>query len=104
MGSKSETMTMSYGVTQRSVLGPLMFIMYSNDIPNSLTNCKTTLFADDTTIYMAGETLKTLYKQVNIDLSSLTDWFMANQLSFNLSKTKYYFLKACDADTRNHVP
>ena len=89
MGIQSNTMVMSFGVPQGSVLGPLLFILYSNDTPNSLIQCKTILFVDDTTVYIAGDNQQALYGQVNIDLKNLTDWFRANQLSVNLSETKY---------------
>ena len=71
------------------VLGPLLFILYSNDIPNSLTYCQAILFADDTTVYLTGDNLQTMHDKVNTDLYTLNDWFRANQLSVNPSKTKY---------------
>ena len=86
LGTQSNTMVMSFGVPQGSVLGPLLFILYSNDTPNSLIHCKTILFADDTTVYIAGDNQQALYDQVNTDLKNLTDWFRANQLSVNPSK------------------
>ena len=89
LGIQSNTMVMSFGVPQGSVLGPLLFILYSNDTPNSLIHCKTILFADNTTVYTAGDNQQALYDQVNTDLKNLTDWFRANQLSVNPSKTKY---------------
>ena len=89
LGIQSNTMVMSFGVPQGSVVGPLLFILYSNDTPNSLIHCKTILFADDTTVYIAGDNQQALYDQVNTDLKNLTDWFRANQLSVNPSKTKY---------------
>ena len=89
MGQNSDTLCVPYGVPQGSVLGPLLFILYTNDLPSSLSHCKTVLFADDTTIYCQGCNLSMVYDQVNIDLDLLSDWFKANQLSVNASKTKY---------------
>ena len=85
----STTQNIEYGVPQGSVLGPLLFILYSNDIPNSLTYCQAILFADDTTVYLTGDNLQTMHDKVNTDLYTLNDWFRANQLSVNSSKTKY---------------
>jgi hypothetical protein len=74
----SSVQNVEYGVPQGSVLGPLLFILYSNDIPNSLQHSKAILFADDTTVYHMGNDLRTLYDQVNFDLANLNDWFRAN--------------------------
>ena len=89
LGVQSTTQNIEYGVPQGSVLGPLLFILYSNDIPNSLTYCQAILFADDTTVYLTGDNLQTMHDKVNTDLYTLNDWFRANQLSVNPSKTKY---------------
>ncbi len=88
-GENSSTQVVEYGVPQGSVLGPLLFIIYSNDLSSSLSHCKTILFADDTTVFKTGTNLPTLYHQVNQDLDTLNDWFKANQLSINPTKTKY---------------
>ena len=64
----------TYGVPQGSVIRPLLFILYTNDIPRCLHHCKMILFADDTTIYITGAEVQTLYHQVNYDLDILDDW------------------------------
>ena len=88
-GVCSKLQSVEYGVPQGSVLGPLLFIIYSNDIPHSITYSKSILFADDTTVYITGSNLEIMYQHVNYDLKSLNDWFRANQLSVNPLKTKY---------------
>ena len=99
-GVHSKTGKVEYGVPQGSVLGPLLFILYSNDIPLSLTHSKAILFADDTTVFCTGSDL---YECINSDLDNLGDWFKANQLSVNPSKTKYIlFTKRCGVDDQMH--
>ena len=68
-----------------SVLGSLLFILYANDIPQCMSYC--ILFTDDATVYQMGKDPNTMYRQVNFDLMTLTDWLKANQLSVNPSKT-----------------
>ena len=85
----SKRFDVQYGVPQGSVLGPLLFNIYTNDIPNATTHSKTALFADDTTLYHIGSDTVRLYDQVNEDVKNLMDWFRANQLSVNTHKTKY---------------
>jgi len=87
----SKTTTINIGVPQGSVLGPLLFIIYMNDLPDNLTNASSILFADDTTLYDHNSNIDILYANMIINLQRLTDWFRANKLSLNLSKT-YYML------------
>ena len=77
------------GVPQGSVLGPLLFIIYVNDLPRCLKQSQAIQFADDTTIYMSGKNKTLLYNRMNEELLILTDWFYANKLSLNTSKTNY---------------
>ena len=77
------------GVPQGSVLGPLLFIIYTNDLPSCLKHTKCILFADDTTIYASSSSLNQLYNFLNLDLDTTADWFKANKLSLNTSKTTY---------------
>ncbi len=87
--SISDTKPVTCGVPQGSVLGPLLFIMYTNDLQNSLKHTHAILFADDTAIYTKANTLITLYENVNSDLDTLNEWFETNKLSRNVAKTHY---------------
>ena len=100
-GNISNTETVTYGVPQGSVLGSLLFIIYTNDLPQSLTNSKTILFADDTTIFKSSYNIENLYKAMNEDLKILEDWFKANKLSLNASKTNYILFRNKKSEISN---
>ena len=82
-------MSITCGVPQGSVLGPLLFIIYVNDLSSCLDNTHAIQFADDTTVYIRGNNIPSLYVRMNADLCELTDWFYSNKLSLNVSKTNY---------------
>lgn len=77
------------GVTQGSILGPLIFLIYNNDLPNCLTFSKCKLYADDTTIINSNEDLSVVLTQVNSDLHNLLGWCKTNRLTINPCKTKF---------------
>jgi len=85
----SKLFPITCGVPEGSVLGPLLFIVYSNDLPGSLRCTACILFADDTKMYVSGKNITELYKLVNQDNASLAEWFKANKLSLNISKTHH---------------
>ena len=58
----SETRQVECGVPQGSVLGPLLFILYINDLPDAIENARSIIFADDTTIYISGRNIESIYR------------------------------------------
>jgi hypothetical protein len=79
------------------VLGPLVFIIYTNDLPNSINNAKTIQFADDITLYYANKGIDALYKIISQELSCLSDWLRANNLLLNVSKNNYILFSNTDS-------
>ncbi len=90
---QSATQDLTCGVPQGSVLGPLLFILYTNDLPSCLSNSKSLLFADDTTIYLSGNCRKYMSSKMKADISELIEWFRANKLSLNINKTNFVLFK-----------
>ena len=87
-GFNSSKQTMKYGVPQGSVLGPLLFLIYINDLHQAILFSNVHHFADDTNLLVVGKTLKKIQKQINIDLKFLCKWLKANKISLNASKTE----------------
>ena len=88
-GSKSSLLKITCGVPQGSVLGPLLFLIYINDLSSVSKKLKLCLFADDTNIYCKSDNLFTLVKNVNIELKSVKKWLDVNKLSLNIDKTNF---------------
>ena len=86
-GSTSDTKTVNIGVPQGSTLGPLLFLIYVNDMCNSSSILNFTQFADDTTITHSGPDLELLTKEIEQELAKVLEWLLANKLIINLTKT-----------------
>ena len=84
----SESLPITEGVPQGSILGPLLFLIYINDIIHSSKLFKFTMFADDTCLFLSKPCLNTLEHELNSELIFVSNWLKANKLSLNVDKTK----------------
>jgi len=91
-GFKSSYSQIECGVPQGSILGPLLYLIYVNDICFSC-NGSILSFADDTTIYVSDSNIDSLFNKANILVNSLFKWFCSNRLSLNPNKTKYIVIR-----------
>ena len=85
-GKLSSARTLSCGVPQGSILGPLLFLFYINDLPNSLRGAVPRMFADDTNLSLPAKTLTEL--KLTPELNNLSCWLKTNKLSLNVTKTE----------------
>ena len=86
--ARSETLINEYGVPQGSVLGPLLFLIYINDLHNATNYSDIHHFADDTNLLYSSKSLKDINKKINFDLKNIVHWLRANKISLNTSKTE----------------
>ena len=85
--SFSEVSNISCGVPQESILGPLLFLIYVNDMPMAV-KCNLFLYADDTCLVFQSKNVKDIEKQLNEDFAHICDWFVDNRLSIHFGEDK----------------
>ena len=92
-GFNSDYKTIKYGVPQGSVLGPLLFLIFINDLNIAIKHSETFGFADDTCLLNVKDSVKQINKAVNKDLKFLVKWLNANKISLNVAKTEVGIFK-----------
>ena len=90
-GKQSTVRNITCGVPRGSTLGPLLFIIYMNDLPLA-SNFRTRTFADDTSLTLSNSNIKQLEKNVNTKVKKIYDWMCLNKLSINYTKTKFLLI------------
>ena len=93
-GYESGLIAINCGVPQGSVLGPLLFLLYINDLNQAIKFCKVHHFADDTNIVCLSNSIKKLNELVTADLKHLLNWLNANKISLNVNKTEITIFKS----------
>lgn len=100
----SKLLSTEYGVPQGSVLGPLLFIIYINDIVKACSeDCKIKMFADDTLIYVTGESSMEIERKMNVALNVMEEWMNANKLKMNAEKTKYMIVRSIRKELKGNI-
>jgi hypothetical protein len=90
-GQLSDLESLTISILQGSILGPILFLCFINDLPNC-TDLLTLLFAD-TAGLVSGPELRPLIQKANLELQKIGTWFRANKMAVNVSKTKYIIFK-----------
>lgn len=85
---QSELKTIGCGVPQGSILGPLLFLIYINDICNVTKKLKYILYADDTSLFMSDTNIDNLILNFNLELQNVSQWLLVNKLILNVNKTQ----------------
>jgi hypothetical protein len=96
-GNYSEEKLIELGVPQGSAIGPLLFLLYINDLATVTQHCSVNLFADDTLIFISGKDISEIEEKMNSDLCIVSRWLRVNKLKLNLDKTKFQVVSRTSA-------
>jgi hypothetical protein len=100
-GHMSKEENILCGVPQGSILGPLLFVLFVNDLHLHLTKCESNLYADDTNIYAEGKSVCELESNLSEDITVLFDWCTDNELKINVQKTNAMVIST--SQKRSHM-
>ena len=84
--------SLSCGVPQGTILGPLLFLLCINDLPNCLSNCEPRMYADDTHLTYASNNIHNIQTSLKEDLENVHSWLRAKKLTLNMTKTKFMLI------------
>ena len=88
----SKTCTLTCGIPQGTILGPLLFLLYINDLPNCLSNPQPRMYADDTHLTYANNDICAIEASLNQDLSNIKHWLICIKLTLNMTKTEFMLI------------
>ena len=91
-GSLSKVCSLGCGVPQGTILGPLLFLIYINDLPNCLSFCQPRMYEDDSHITYSSADLHSVQSSLNRDLSNIPKWLLSNKLTLNTTKTEFMLI------------
>ena len=92
-GISSDLLKVNFGVSQGSVLGPLLFLLYINDLHNSIRFCSPFDFVDDTALLNIQDSILVINRTLTKDLRELYFWLNANKTALNVAKTEILLFK-----------